>query len=269
MEIEEVNNELFRFGQNLAFLRNEKGWTQETIAGETGISQSLISAYENNEKRPTLERALKIALALDVSLGDMVDCDLENSTNKIRNMGAEEWKGIRRVNHPRPLRRFTHITLFMYYYSDTDKSKSIRKGTISLPGCYGEHGNFVLGEIVTDSQEYSCKLIIEHPKYVYIYGDNKQNPERMFIALHEPRYARRDEKYKGGIGIAISEGSSQGLYTQKVLLVNPEFITVVDEKHNKEISDMLYMDTPLNNGYTLTKDDDRKFYEWYKNNSKK
>ena len=250
MEIEEVNNELFRFGQNLAFLRNEKGWTQETIAGETGISQSLISAYENNEKRPTLEKALKIALALDVSLGEMVDCDLENSTNKIRNMGAEEWKGIRRVNHPRPLRRFTHITLFMYYYSDTDKSKSIRKGTISLPGCYGEHGNFV-------------------PKYVYIYGDNKQNPERMFIALHEPRYARRDEKYKGGIGIAISEGSSQGLYTQKVLLVNPEFITVVDEKHNKEISDMLYMDTPLNNGYTLTKDDDRKFYEWYKNNSKK
>lgn len=58
--------------------------------------------------------------------------------------------------------------------------------------------------------------------------------------------------------------AAKGLYTQKVLLVNPEFITEVGEKHNKEIFDMLDMDTPLNNGYTLTKDDDRKFYEWYK-----
>lgn len=267
--MKEINNELFRFGQNLVFLRKEKEWTQENIAFETGISQSLISEYENNRKGPTLENALKIALALDVSLGEMVDCDLENSTNKIRNMDAEEWKGMRRVNHPRPLRRFTHIELYMYYYSDTDISKAIRKGKITLKGNFGKHGNFILGKIVTDSQEYSCKLIIEHPKYIYIYGDNRHNPERMFIALHEPRYATRDEKYRGGIGIAVSEGSSQGLYTQKVILVNPKFITEMDEKHNKEIAKMLYMNMPLKNGYTLTRDDDREFYEWYKNNLKK
>lgn len=98
MDNRELENELLRFGQNLEFLRKEHGWSQENIAGETGVSQSSISAYEHSTKNPSLEKASKIALALDVSLGEMVDCDFENSTNKIRNMGAEEWKGIRRVN---------------------------------------------------------------------------------------------------------------------------------------------------------------------------
>lgn len=262
---DELNTELSRFGKNLAFLRNELKWSQENLSLETGLSQSTISDYERNNKTPSLENALKIAMTLDVSLGEMVDCDLENSTNKIRNMGAEEWKGIRRVNHPIPLRKFTHIELYMYYYSDTDEDKAIRKGKISLPGCFGNHANFIFGTIETDSQEYSCKLIIEHPRYIYIYGDNKQNPERMFIALHEPRYARRGKKYKGGIGLVVSEGSSQGLYAQKVILVNQD----LDERYNRDLSNMLDMDTSIKNGYTLTKDDDRAFYEWYKRNFKK
>ena len=47
-----MNNE---FPRVLALLRKERGLSQKVVAGELGISQALLSHYENGAREPGLE----------------------------------------------------------------------------------------------------------------------------------------------------------------------------------------------------------------------
>jgi len=59
--------------KNLKKLRNKKGWSQEKLAREAGISyQTLIKIEQNRIKNPRLETLIKIAKALGVSLDKLV-----------------------------------------------------------------------------------------------------------------------------------------------------------------------------------------------------
>jgi len=59
--------------KNLKKLRNKKGWSQERLAREAGISyHTLIKIEQDRIRNPKLETLIKLAKALGVSLDKLV-----------------------------------------------------------------------------------------------------------------------------------------------------------------------------------------------------
>jgi len=59
--------------KNLKKLRNKKGWSQERLAREAGISyHTLIKIEQDRIRNPKLETLIKLAKALGVSLDELV-----------------------------------------------------------------------------------------------------------------------------------------------------------------------------------------------------
>jgi transcriptional regulator with XRE-family HTH domain len=59
--------------KNLKKLRKRKGWSQEKLAREAGISyQTLIKIEQGRIKNPKLETLIKLAKALNVSLDKLI-----------------------------------------------------------------------------------------------------------------------------------------------------------------------------------------------------
>ncbi len=70
--------------KNLKQLRKKKGWSQEKLAREAGISyQTLIKIEQGRIKNPKLDTLIKLAKALDVSLDDLIKGRISNNQNKI------------------------------------------------------------------------------------------------------------------------------------------------------------------------------------------
>jgi transcriptional regulator with XRE-family HTH domain len=60
-------------GQRLKYLRGERGWSLETLAGSSGVSRSMLSQIEREQANPTLAVTLRIAQAFGMSLGELVE----------------------------------------------------------------------------------------------------------------------------------------------------------------------------------------------------
>ena len=59
--------------KNLKELRKQKGWSQERLAQEAGISyNTLIKIERHGIKNPRIETVIKLADALDASLDKLV-----------------------------------------------------------------------------------------------------------------------------------------------------------------------------------------------------
>jgi transcriptional regulator with XRE-family HTH domain len=59
--------------KNLVTLRKQKGWSQEKLAQEAGISyNTLIKLERKGIKNPKIETVIKLADALEVSLDELV-----------------------------------------------------------------------------------------------------------------------------------------------------------------------------------------------------
>ena len=59
--------------KNLKRLRNKKGWSQERLAREAGISyQTLIKIEQDRIKNPKLETLSKLSRALGVSINRLI-----------------------------------------------------------------------------------------------------------------------------------------------------------------------------------------------------
>ncbi|XBX08318.1 helix-turn-helix transcriptional regulator [Enterocloster clostridioformis] len=61
---------------NLSFLRENKALTQLEVAGEVGLSQKVVSAYERGVREPSLKNLIKIAGYFSVSIDDLLLKDL-------------------------------------------------------------------------------------------------------------------------------------------------------------------------------------------------
>lgn len=64
---------------NIKFLRTKNGISQQGLADKVGIDRSTVSRIENNEIETTIDNAIKIADALNVSLYDLVSKDLRTT----------------------------------------------------------------------------------------------------------------------------------------------------------------------------------------------
>ena len=61
------------FGQRVAFLRAEKGISQEYLALQSGINRTYIGEIERGEKSPSLNTIAKIARGLNISIKTLFD----------------------------------------------------------------------------------------------------------------------------------------------------------------------------------------------------
>ena len=60
--------------KNLVSFRKQKGWSQEKLAVESGMSYNTIIKIERGGiKNPKIETVIKLAKALGVSLDDLVN----------------------------------------------------------------------------------------------------------------------------------------------------------------------------------------------------
>jgi transcriptional regulator with XRE-family HTH domain len=60
------------FGQRLARLRKERGFTQVEIAERVGIIQALVSDYERDKLRLNAELVVRFAAALEITTDDLL-----------------------------------------------------------------------------------------------------------------------------------------------------------------------------------------------------
>ena len=58
-------------GKNIYYYRKQKHMTQEQLADQTDVSFQTVSAWERDEYAPQVDKLVKIAEALDVSLDDL------------------------------------------------------------------------------------------------------------------------------------------------------------------------------------------------------
>lgn len=62
-----------RLAERVRELRRAKGWSQEELAHRAGMHRTFISQVERNIKNTTIESTERIARALEVKLGDLLD----------------------------------------------------------------------------------------------------------------------------------------------------------------------------------------------------
>jgi transcriptional regulator with XRE-family HTH domain len=62
-----------RLARNLRTLRKEKGWSQEAFAHEAGIHRTYVSDLERGARNPSITLVDKLASALGVKAGRLLD----------------------------------------------------------------------------------------------------------------------------------------------------------------------------------------------------
>lgn len=62
-----------RLARNLRRLRQEKGWSQEAFAFEADVHRTYVSDLERGARNPTISVVEKLAKALGVKLGRLLD----------------------------------------------------------------------------------------------------------------------------------------------------------------------------------------------------
>lgn len=61
----EQKTDLQKFGQRLALLRKERGWSQERLALESGLARSYLGGVERGQRNIALLNILRLARSLE------------------------------------------------------------------------------------------------------------------------------------------------------------------------------------------------------------
>ena len=62
----------YSFGRRVAFLRQSRGWTQEDLSFESGISKNYLSDLEQGRRNPTLSLLSRLSTAFEVDLATLL-----------------------------------------------------------------------------------------------------------------------------------------------------------------------------------------------------
>ena len=62
-----------QFGKRLAELRKIKGWSQETLALESGIARSYLGGVERGQRNVALVNICRLAETLEISPSKLMD----------------------------------------------------------------------------------------------------------------------------------------------------------------------------------------------------
>lgn len=69
-------------GQKIKKLRESKGLSQKALGELAGISDSIISAYEKDKKKPGRDTVIKLAATLNVDVNYLINDEVETLTQK-------------------------------------------------------------------------------------------------------------------------------------------------------------------------------------------
>ncbi len=69
----------YRFAENLKNLRASKGLTQTQLAQRLWLNKSIISAYENETRTPSLEVLIKLSNEFNVSMEYLLGIEREKT----------------------------------------------------------------------------------------------------------------------------------------------------------------------------------------------
>lgn len=62
-----------RIGRNIKQARSAKGWSQEELAEQSGLHRTYVSGLERGVRNPTITVVDKLAVALRVTAGQLLD----------------------------------------------------------------------------------------------------------------------------------------------------------------------------------------------------
>lgn len=63
---------ILRYRENIEAVRTQIGWSQDDLAERSGVSLRTISNYVNGATKPGIEEVARIAVALGVSIDELV-----------------------------------------------------------------------------------------------------------------------------------------------------------------------------------------------------
>ena len=73
MKVDNAKQLLRLLGQKIRAERVSKGWSQEELAEKAGLHRTYIGMIERAEKNLTVVNLNRIAVALDLSIRDLLD----------------------------------------------------------------------------------------------------------------------------------------------------------------------------------------------------
>jgi len=76
-------DEIMKFGERIKTLRVLSKKSQTCVSTETGIPQTTISDWENDKSEPTVSDTKKLAVALNVSVAELLDDPSNYTADKL------------------------------------------------------------------------------------------------------------------------------------------------------------------------------------------
>ena len=71
-----------KFEEKLMKLRKERGWSQEDLSNQIGVSRQTISKWESSQTTPELNKLMELSKIFEISIDELVDNVLEEDENK-------------------------------------------------------------------------------------------------------------------------------------------------------------------------------------------
>lgn len=106
-------------GQNIREVRLKKELSQQAVADKCGFANTVLSAYENNKKIPSLTTIAVIAKALDVSIERLYYGDDNNAfINSVSDEGRKIVNSVYLLWELGVISYFENYNHEMYEYSD-------------------------------------------------------------------------------------------------------------------------------------------------------
>ena len=78
-------------GGKIRFLREQKGYSQESLAHELGLTQTSYSRLEKQDDRISITRLMQIAKILKTSVAELIDENSKNIIHQSNNKKAEAY----------------------------------------------------------------------------------------------------------------------------------------------------------------------------------
>lgn len=226
------------FRKNVTFLMSQSGKTYAELANELGINPSSVwRMFNKNCTCPTLDQIIVICKYFNESIDDMININIEDWKNerKIHSVNINEKFGRQTTASRLVYKRYERNTYYIYYLTGQLKF-ALRSGELKTLNTY-EKGGYVNAELkLQNGNTYKCKVVIDHPTYLYIYCINDNNVERLLIVLQEKRYSKKE--HLGGIGAALWEGSNYRPTFQKMIISKYE-LNLEDDSIKNEIIALL------------------------------
>ena len=79
--LDELNSGIAR---EIRALRGARGWSLATLASRAGLSKTIVAKIESGDGNPSLETLLRLAGALDITIGSLLGTERPPGTNVIR-----------------------------------------------------------------------------------------------------------------------------------------------------------------------------------------